>query len=185
MNRTLLSALLVGAAATTACSDQPDPLSPTHTGPAPSVAVVHASAAVTVAAVAELEDALGRLVPALGSTASARQVDALLRQIIVQRGANDAAGAERSTRAIEALLDQIERAQPGLAAEIDAIRLALAGASTDRMHKPFIVAASRAASRTPDVDRAPAADTGTLTRKPADDERMHKPFIADRMHKPF
>jgi hypothetical protein len=132
----LLITLVVGLAST-ACSDAPlAPLAPTSADRA-AVAAPSLDRSAPAPASAALDDAADRLALSLGASADAADASDALRQIIVQRRGGDLAAERASQQRLAATLDRIERAQPEDAAEVDAIRLAVAAAAADRMHKPF------------------------------------------------
>jgi hypothetical protein len=130
----LLITLVVGLAST-ACSDAP--LAPTSADRAAVAAPSLDRSAPAPASSAALDDAADRLALSLGASADAADASDALRQIIVQRRGGDLAAERASQQRLAATLDRIERAQPEDAAEVDAIRLAVAAAAADRMHKPF------------------------------------------------
>jgi len=95
----------------------------------PSVAPMAAVAANTMAANAFTEavaDAVERIAPALGNSPAAADARGTLRMLQARLAAADGAGVGGALPAVETALDRLERAEPGLAAEVDAIRLAIA-----------------------------------------------------------
>jgi hypothetical protein len=146
MRRLLIVLALAGSAA---CSDTHDPMSPATPALTPATAQAASSAAPrdttpADATPAELPtdavtDAVDRVGPTLGDSEEAAAVRAQLRALLepAARGGRGLAG-DAALPAVAAALDRLERADPELAPEIDAIRLALAPLlDAARMHKPF------------------------------------------------
>ena len=125
MRRPVLALVLAGAVG--ACSDHGDPAAP---DPRPNE---HAAASlVTTAPIGRadhLTDALERIGAALGKGDEADQVRGALKALLSLPAAT--ADAPGRMRAVEAALDRLERKAPDLAAEADAIRLALATYAAD------------------------------------------------------
>ena len=117
--------LLVALAGTLgACSDQ-QPL--TAPGDAASVSAAKQSGNAT-ALLVPVDDASARLATALGSSADAEQVRTLLGSIGAQLRAGKAAQVTGSApvRNLASALDRLEAADPSLAPDVDAVRLAIA-----------------------------------------------------------
>jgi hypothetical protein len=86
-----------------------------------------------------LTDALERIGPALGASTEADEVRAALRGITQHRGLPRGAqmvDAPGQRQALTATLDRLARNHPEVAADVDAIRLALGATDAERMHKP-------------------------------------------------
>ena len=115
-------ALLLALAAAAACGDQHAPAEPTAAGP--HAAKQSGSAAI----LGPLDDAADRVGPALGSSADAAQARTLLASVRDQARAGKAVQLAGSAvvRNLAAALDRLDAADPTLAAETDAVRLALA-----------------------------------------------------------
>jgi hypothetical protein len=114
------------AAGLTACADDhaiagPAPHAPTATLPVTDkVAADHP-------ALAPLTDALDRLGPQLGTSADAVEARALLVSILEQaRAGKTKLAGSPPVQNLAAVLDRVQAADPGLAPELDAVRLALA-----------------------------------------------------------
>ncbi|HEU5050935.1 MAG TPA: hypothetical protein VFU00_11455 [Gemmatimonadales bacterium] len=103
---------LVLAAALGACADAAGPTAPD------ALPAVNPPADAALASLAPLEDALVRVVPALGPGSAAAAIRGLLTAAV-------SAGAAPDASAFDSALDQLA-ADPALAADADAIRLALA-----------------------------------------------------------
>ena len=115
----LLTLLAVGAA----CSDQP-----LTTEPSPAAAVTPIA---TLSSQMDwrgnlVADAVDRIAPALEESAMAISVRNGLRVLQVSLAAGDEAGARAALPAVENALDRIERDDPGHAADVTALRLAIA-----------------------------------------------------------
>jgi hypothetical protein len=137
--------ILFTLASLTACADAPDPTAP-RAGPALAAterAAASAAPADTTATGETLLDALAdaveRVGPTLGSGEEAAVVRAHLGELLEQAShGRNGVGARAALPALVKALDRLERADPALAPEIDAIRLALAPLlDAARMHKPF------------------------------------------------
>jgi hypothetical protein len=136
-----LAAVTTGA---TACSDTRDLTAPAAPVSTPAATRDASNTAPTDAAPADtpldaLIDALERVGPTLGDNEDAAAVRAQLGALLQQppREGRGLAG-HAALPAVVAALDRLERADPALAPEIDAIRLALAPLlDAARMHKPF------------------------------------------------
>ena len=102
---------LAMAAMLSACSEQSPPLGPSASPVA---------AAVTIEQNEPLQDAIGRIVPGFGDT----QVAAGLQTALLRVQKNETAAAAVA----EQFLAQLERETTAFAADVDAIRLALAAA---------------------------------------------------------
>jgi hypothetical protein len=121
MNRALLTLLATTALA--GCSEQP--LAPERR----AVPALNASATTTLSSAVlteALADALERIGPALGDSPAAADARSALRALETRLESADAPGAAGVLSADIAALDRLERAEPALAAEVDAIRLAVA-----------------------------------------------------------
>jgi hypothetical protein len=114
--------LLLALAAVAACGDQHAPAEPAAARP--NAAKQSGAAAL----LGPLDDAAERVGPALGSSADAAQARTLLAAVRDQARAGKAAQLAGSTvvRNLSAALDRLDAADPGLASETDAVRLALA-----------------------------------------------------------
>jgi hypothetical protein len=128
MRRTLPTVLLLLGAtgALGACSDGADPLAPRPAGLAPAAAERTPSVQPGNAAVSDIDDALERLVPALGPGADAGRLRATLQQLRAAVLAGDASGAKRHLRDAEQHVAALEDALGSdAAADLGAIALLL------------------------------------------------------------
>lgn len=120
MKRLLLLALLaIGAA----CSE------PLTTEPSATSAVTAKATFAPQAANRRADliaDAVDRITPAFGESAAAVAARSGLRTLEATLAAGDETGARGALPAIENALDMIERDEPGHAADIAALRLAIA-----------------------------------------------------------
>ena len=120
MKRLLLLTLLGVAAA---CSDQPLTTEPSATSALLPKTTLAAQAPDRQADL--VADAVARIAPVFGESAGALARSAL-RALEARVAAGDAAGVGAAMPAIENALDRIERDEPGHAADVAAIRLAIA-----------------------------------------------------------
>ncbi|HSJ65505.1 MAG TPA: hypothetical protein VK922_16550 [Gemmatimonadaceae bacterium] len=122
MKRTMIAVLIAGGAV--ACAERSD-----FTGPGVSPPPAVTASTTSIASGASLDavqDAFERIAPALGESASARDAAIALRLLHQQRSERDPKAARGTSRALESALAQVERDEPELAPELDAIRLAIA-----------------------------------------------------------
>ena len=120
MNRTLLA--LLASTALAACSDQQLATAPSARRDLDATVAMNQKSAALSDAVADVFD---RILPALGDSPSAGDVRAALRKLEASLMDGDGPGAQAAQPALENALDRLERADPALSAEVDAIRLAL------------------------------------------------------------
>jgi hypothetical protein len=115
--------LALALAALAACGDQQS-----ATEPRAAADFSPAKQAGSSALLGPLDDAAERVGPALGSSADAAQARTLLASVRDQARAGKAAQLAGSAvvRNLAAALDRLDAADPTLAAETDAVRLALA-----------------------------------------------------------
>jgi hypothetical protein len=121
MKRLLLLTLLGIAAA---CSDQPLTTEPSATSALSPKTTLAAQAPDRQADL--VADAVDRIAPVFGESAGAVNARSALRALEAKLAAGDAAGVSAAVPAIENALDRIERDEPGHAADVAAIRLAIA-----------------------------------------------------------
>jgi hypothetical protein len=114
---------LLALAAAAACGDQRAPAEPTA-----AAGFNAAKQAGSSALLGPLDDAAARIGPALGASADATQARVLLASVRDQARAGKAVQLAGSAvvRNLAAALDRLDAADPGLAAETDAVRLAIA-----------------------------------------------------------
>lgn len=115
MKRTIIAVLVAGGSV--ACAERSDFTAPALDPPQAlmaSVATLHA-----------VEDAIDRIAPSLGESEAARDAATALRLLHRQVAGHDANGARGTSQALSTALARVERDQPELAPELDAIRLAV------------------------------------------------------------
>jgi len=122
MKRLLLLTLVAGGAA---CSDQPLTTEPSaQPGVTPKAVLASQRGDVQANLIA---DALDRILPALGESDGALAARNGLQSLEASLSARDEAGLRAAFPALENALSRIERDEPGHAANVVAIRLAIAG----------------------------------------------------------
>ena len=115
----LLAAVLLAG-----CQDQT--LTGAASPPAPTVGAALAATPDVVSARLAIDDAVDRIVPALGDATTARQLTAALRGLRVALDAGRVNDGPALARVVRAELDRYAQIQPGDAPELDALSLALA-----------------------------------------------------------
>lgn len=128
MNRTLPTALLLlgTAGALGACSDGADPLAPRPTASATADRATTAPASLAAHAVGDIDDALERLLPALGPGEEVGRLRAALQHLRAAALAGDAPGARRHLLDAEQHVAALEHALGrDAAADLGAVALLL------------------------------------------------------------
>lgn len=141
------SSLALGLAAAVAagCAERADPVAPPPVAATPRAVADSATGAPPMAV--QFADVVERVAPALGDSPEAADVRAALRAAIPPLMAGT--GARGPVAALRSALERLAQASPELAAEVDAVRLALAPAEAR-------AAEGSATEAVPEVTGAPA-----------------------------